>query len=202
MIKQTYYNLPKDKKERILKAIISEIDKYDFEDISINRIVHTAQISRGSFYQYFDNKTDLFHLILEDFRLDMCSTCKSALNRTNGDLIGACKIVFDYVVQVCAKQYYASAFKTVFSFTDYNSQFLIEKSCPQGESVIQEIIQLVNKSLLNIEGEGDIEVILEIVAAVLCKSWFEIFVMKRDAAAVKNKLDHMLLLMKNGFYRR
>lgn len=61
MIKQTYYNLPKDKKERILKAIISEIDKYNFEDISINRIVHSANISRGSFYQYFDNKTDLFH---------------------------------------------------------------------------------------------------------------------------------------------
>ena len=76
MIKQTYYNHPKDKKERILKAIISEIDKYDFEDISINRIVHTAKISRGSFYQYFDNKTDLFHLILEDFRLDMCNRLK------------------------------------------------------------------------------------------------------------------------------
>ena len=56
MIKQTYYNLPKDKKERILKAIISEIDKYNFEDISINRIVHTAKISRGSFYQYFENR--------------------------------------------------------------------------------------------------------------------------------------------------
>ncbi len=202
MIKQTYYNLPNDKKERILKAIISEIDKYDFEDISINRIVHTAQISRGSFYQYFDNKTDLFHLILEDFRLDMYNACKSALNEAEGDLIAACKMVFDYVVEVSAKQYYASAFKTVFSFTNYNSQFLIEKSCPQGEPIIQEIMQLVNKDLLNIESKNDIEVMLEIIGAVLCKSWFEIFVMKRDAAAVKNKLDHMLLLMKNGFYRR
>ncbi|MDY2855950.1 MAG: TetR family transcriptional regulator [Oscillospiraceae bacterium] len=202
MIKQTYYNLPNDKKERILKGIISEIDKYDFEDISINRIVHTAQISRGSFYQYFDNKTDLFHLILEDFRLDMYNACKSALNEAEGDLIAACKMVFDYVVEVSAKQYYASAFKTVFSFTNYNSQFLIEKSCPQGEPIIQEIMQLVNKDLLNIDSENDIEVMLEIIGAVLCKSWFEIFVMKRDAVAVKNKLDHMLLLMKNGFYRR
>lgn len=202
MIKQTYYNLPNDKKERILKAIISEIDKYDFEDISINRIVHTAQISRGSFYQYFDNKTDLFHLILEDFRLDMYNACKSALNEAEGDLIAACKMVFDYVVEVSAKQYYASAFKTVFSFTNYNSQFLIEKSCPQGEPIIQEIMQLVNKDLLNIDSENDIAFMLEIIGAVLCKSWFEIFVMKRDAAAVKNKLDHMLLLMKNGFYRR
>lgn len=202
MIKQTYYNLPNDKKERILKAIISEIDKYDFEDISINRIVHTAQISRGSFYQYFDNKTDLFHLILEDFRLDMYNACKSALNEAEGDLIAACKMVFDYVVEVSAKQYYASAFKTVFSFTNYNSQFLIEKSCPQGEPIIQEIMQLVNKDLLNIDSENDVAFMLEIIGAVLCKSWFEIFVMKRDAAAVKNKLDHMLLLMKNGFYRR
>ncbi len=202
MIKQTYYNLPNDKKERILKAIISEIDKYDFEDISINRIVHTAQISRGSFYQYFDNKTDLFHLILEDFRLDMYNACKSALNEAEGDLIAACKMVFDYVVEVSAKQYYASAFKTVFSFTNYNSQFLIEKSCPQGEPIIQEIMQLVNKDLLNIDSENDIAFMLEIIGAVLCKSWFEIFVMKRDASAVKNKLDHMLLLMKNGFYRR
>ena len=48
-------NLPKVKQERILEAAKKEFSEAMFSDVSINRIVKAASISRGSFYMYFSD---------------------------------------------------------------------------------------------------------------------------------------------------
>lgn len=64
MPKQTYYNLDKDKKDRLIEACLEEFSHYTFTDASINRIIKNCDISRGSFYQYFENKEDCYMEIL------------------------------------------------------------------------------------------------------------------------------------------
>ncbi len=64
MPKDTFFNLPEEKRTRIQTIALDEFAEYGFEAASINRIVAVAGIAKGSFYQYFENKTDLFtHLI-------------------------------------------------------------------------------------------------------------------------------------------
>ena len=60
MPKDTFFNLPEDKRELICKVAIAEFAEYPFDQASINRIVAKAGIAKGSFYQYFEDKTDLF----------------------------------------------------------------------------------------------------------------------------------------------
>ena len=62
MIKQTFYNLPETKRERIYQAIKTEFDRVPLDKISINSIIKEANISRGSFYQYFESKEDLLRV--------------------------------------------------------------------------------------------------------------------------------------------
>ena len=50
MIKKTFYNLPYEKRKRITDAVIKEFMERPNEKVSINRIIKTAEISRGSFY--------------------------------------------------------------------------------------------------------------------------------------------------------
>lgn len=64
MPKQTFYNLEKDKKDRLLEACFEEFSQYTFTESSINRIIKGAEISRGSFYQYFENKEDCYMEVL------------------------------------------------------------------------------------------------------------------------------------------
>lgn len=59
----TYENLPQIKKDAIINAAIDEFAEHRFSDASINRIVKSAGISRGSFYQYFADKEDIYLLI-------------------------------------------------------------------------------------------------------------------------------------------
>lgn len=65
MPKQTFFNLPDDKRERILNAAIDEFTEYYYHKASITRIVNNAGIAKGSFYQYFKDKKDLFKYVVE-----------------------------------------------------------------------------------------------------------------------------------------
>ncbi|HEX6270380.1 MAG TPA: TetR/AcrR family transcriptional regulator [Anaerolineales bacterium] len=64
MPKQTFFNLPEEKRETIISAAVDEFAQYGLENASTNRIVENSRISKGSFYQYFADKQDVFmHLL-------------------------------------------------------------------------------------------------------------------------------------------
>jgi AcrR family transcriptional regulator len=58
--KDTFFNLPENKRELICDVAIDEFAEYPFDQASINRIVANSGIAKGSFYQYFEDKKDLF----------------------------------------------------------------------------------------------------------------------------------------------
>ncbi|MBN2300749.1 MAG: TetR/AcrR family transcriptional regulator [Acholeplasmataceae bacterium] len=57
---QTFYNLPREKQERIMDAALNEMGQHTFEHLNIANIIRESDISRGSFYQYFSDKRDLY----------------------------------------------------------------------------------------------------------------------------------------------
>lgn len=65
MPKQTFLNLPGEKREPILRAALEEFSRCHFHAASVNTVCRNAGIPKGSFYQYFENKLDLYiHLML------------------------------------------------------------------------------------------------------------------------------------------
>ena len=60
MPKETFFNLAKEKQDMILDVAIQEFSDHHFDQSSINRIVEKSGISKGSFYQYFKDKKDLY----------------------------------------------------------------------------------------------------------------------------------------------
>jgi len=64
MPKDTFFNLREAKRALICRAAMAEFATHPFEQASINRIVATAGIAKGSFYQYFENKQDLYLYLL------------------------------------------------------------------------------------------------------------------------------------------
>jgi len=65
MPKDTFHNLPEEKRLLIENVAIDEFATHGYDNASINRIVAGSRIAKGSFYQYFEDKYDLFkHIIL------------------------------------------------------------------------------------------------------------------------------------------
>jgi len=64
MPKPTFFNLPDDKRQRIVDLAIEEFATYGYRAASISRLVAAAGIAKGSFYQYFDDLDDLYRYLL------------------------------------------------------------------------------------------------------------------------------------------
>lgn len=61
---ERFMRLPKEKIEAIRIAAAKEFMRVPPEEVSINRIIHDADISRGSFYTYFEDKQDLLRWLI------------------------------------------------------------------------------------------------------------------------------------------
>lgn len=97
MIKRTFYNLPKEKREKIIEVTRKEFRKGNKRKITINSVIKNAGISRGSFYQYFDDKLDLVELITSDMVDKMVGFIKDELILNDGDIFEIPIKIFDVV---------------------------------------------------------------------------------------------------------
>lgn len=64
MPQTTFFNLPDDKINLIISAAIDEFSKANYKTSSINQICKKSNIAKGSFYQYFTDKLDLYVYIM------------------------------------------------------------------------------------------------------------------------------------------
>lgn len=62
---QTFFNLPEAKRQAFIQAAIDEFANNDYANASITRIVARVGIAKGSVYQYFQDKRDLYLYLLD-----------------------------------------------------------------------------------------------------------------------------------------
>lgn len=92
MPKDTFMNLNAEKREKVIRAAISEFTKHGFENGNVGTIAQNAGVAKGSMYQYFENKKDLFiyamHWSVEHF-----------IQKSKSDTIPENMDIFDYFYQ-------------------------------------------------------------------------------------------------------
>ena len=64
-VQSTFLNLPEEKKSRILETAIHEFAEKGYGGASINTMVSRLGISKGSIFQYFNNKKSLFFYVFD-----------------------------------------------------------------------------------------------------------------------------------------
>ena len=86
MPSDTFLRLNDEKKKKLIDASFKEFSLYNFNDVSINRIIKEAGISRGSFYMYFADKKDLYFYLLEQHLEIIINSMREDLIKNKGDL--------------------------------------------------------------------------------------------------------------------
>src|ERR1700722_11176520 len=66
MPKPTFLRLPDDRRELIVREAIGEFAERAYAEASLSRIARRTGIAKGSFYQYFDDKLDLYRWLLTE----------------------------------------------------------------------------------------------------------------------------------------
>lgn len=124
MIKQTFINLPEDKKNRVVEAIIDEFAVEGTNRISINNIIKRAGISRGSFYQYFDDKVDLIEVIVHSYLQQFEQNINRVITASRGDVFYAYEMSLS-VVEKMGKLPRDRAVFTKLIYTMYDNETVV-----------------------------------------------------------------------------
>ena len=96
---ERFYRLPEAKKHTIREAAMKEFARVPFEKASINQIIHNADISRGSFYTYFEDKQDVVRYLFEESSNKMKQLCQRELETNHGDYFAMMEQLFEYSVK-------------------------------------------------------------------------------------------------------
>lgn len=101
---ERFYRLPEEKKKAILKAAMYEFSRVPLESVSINKIIQNAEISRGSFYTYFEDKREVMRYILEEMNRELRTYLRECLSENGGDIYNAAERVLIKGMQRCQRK--------------------------------------------------------------------------------------------------
>src|SRR5699024_2125179 len=85
----TFFNLPEEKRTRLIQGAMDEFVKVPVNKASVSNIILNAGISRGSFYQYFDDINDLYFYLIGLFYQNTHKLMMKSLKEKNGHFMDA-----------------------------------------------------------------------------------------------------------------
>lgn len=99
MCTETFLHLPEEKRNRFLEAAWEEFTAVSYAEASINQIVRRAGVPRGSFYQYFTDKQDLFLYLMNLIRTHLVTEFQQMVVQGRGDIFQTLLLCYDRFVR-------------------------------------------------------------------------------------------------------
>ncbi|SCI78264.1 Bacterial regulatory proteins%2C tetR family [uncultured Flavonifractor sp.] len=93
----TFFNLPSEKREKLLAAARAEFARVPYAEASINKMIQAADIPRGSFYMYFRDKEELFRYLMGEWSRQLTALLEGLLEMRQGDIFAAFLDLFDRI---------------------------------------------------------------------------------------------------------
>lgn len=200
MIKKTFYNLPYEKRKRITDAVIKEFMERPNEKVSINRIIKTAEISRGSFYQYFDDKVDLIEIITKTMFDESSNKAKEILKLSCGDLFVMYIKMFDNFGDYSSQKQTMKIMRNIVDSFKANDDLVSEYLKNRFNMALtnNEIYTMVDRQNLKFQDNESVKCLIEILTQVLKNAIFDVFVAGSDREEVRERLIKKIDIIKQG----
>ena len=194
----TFYHLPKEKREKLMDAIYAEILRVPYEKISINQIVQTAGISRGSFYQYFQDKDDMLQMMLGSFYEKLRTMCELSLKKHNGDPFGVISDGLDLFCWVCEKEELRRLYQHLLSgLKIIDDRFNCQRmGLPCEEK--SDIVSLIDLSALDIRNETDLYDMAEMLLDLLKWAFSELMAHPEKKETIRARFHNKLRILRLG----
>lgn len=193
----TFYNLDEAKRKQIFDACVDEFATHTFSEASINQIIKAANISRGSFYQYFADKEDCYMYLLSEMVKEKMVMFKDVVAINDNDTVfDEYEAMFDKAILWIEKkpQYYQIGVKM-----DMDNSEFIRKLLNGNLASLDYFATLIRRD----QQRGIIR--KEIVPEILTEMLFSInqkalmnFFYNRDFEGMKKQLHHILEIIRKG----
>lgn len=190
---KTFFNLDKEKQEKLLVAAWQEFRTVRYPEVSINQIILAAKIPRGSFYMYFSDKEDLFGYMLELHRKKLDYLMKKTFKNCNGDLRSTFIDLFDITTRKIIQHDYIRLMKNmVFFFNLFKEKFRMP-----GHVLFEHVKGDINTDCVKSE---DLEFIFHMLLHNLLMSMAEV-VQGNELTGIREQYIRKLNILCYGIYK-
>lgn len=190
----TFFNLPEEKRERLLAAARAEFARTSYGEASVNRIIRAAGIPRGSFYMYFTDKGELFRYLMERYGEMLVESFGGLLDRAGGDLFAAALDLYDAI----AAQLAAGPCRELAEIIRRNRQMepgqLLTQPGP--EAVLNRLRDRVDLSRLDLRTESDLADLFRLL--VFCLAGALMTAEREGVSAARSHLARALDILRRG----
>jgi len=202
--KQTFFNLPNDKKATLIKAARKEFSRVPFYEASVANIVKEADISRGSFYQYFEDKDDLYFYLLEKQGKERWETFIKALKSSNGDLFSALETLLYDILIMTDDEDECNFHRHVFLNMDYRTEetFRHNIDFQNYRKRFSYVKDLIDVHSLDIQKDEDLFHIIQITTTLMFQNIMFKFAHNLENEEAINNFALQLHLVKRGFMQK
>ncbi|WP_249869528.1 TetR/AcrR family transcriptional regulator [Oceanobacillus saliphilus] len=200
MPKKTFFNLPDNKREKLIESAEEEFSRVPLSQASIANIVKAAGIPRGSFYQYFENKEDAFYYLLEAQTNKRKEFFIISLQKNNGDILAAIEDLFCLMLKELGEEDNLNFLKNALMNVTHEIEDVFTKIFTikdSGKSSLIEIRNMIDKEKLNISDEKEFFHIMQILTSVTFRNLVDKYSRDiSDEEALENFMIEMNLLRK------
>lgn len=203
MPKKTFLNLSKEKQNVIIEASLKEFKRVLLKDASINKIIKDAQISRGSFYNYFNDINDIYFYSLNEYKGKLISLIKEILIKNNGELIKTTIEIYDEIINYSNKEENKNLVKNIFLNFNYQNEVRtkIYKYNIDNKYEFLELISLIDKKNLNIRNDEEIFYIIDIIIVIIIQGIIETLIDSDKKEDSKEKIHKQIEILKRGIWK-
>ncbi|MEC0282764.1 TetR/AcrR family transcriptional regulator [Terribacillus saccharophilus] len=204
MPKQTFLSLPEDKQNTLIQSAKKEFSRVPLHEASIANIIKDAGIPRGSFYQYFEDKEDLYYYLLNQVAQENNKKLNSILQEKKGNLFEALLEQFRYMISLRHHEEHNDFLRYAFLNMNHRKENTMANNIYK-ESLKNErsqTLEMVDPSFLNIEDKQELSHVIRIVGAITFHNLVQVFVHDlTDEDAIYN-YEAQISLIKKGLQRK
>ncbi|NCB63040.1 MAG: TetR/AcrR family transcriptional regulator [Clostridia bacterium] len=194
----TFLKLPQEKREKFIEAAKAEFARVPYTDASINQMIRSAGIPRGSFYMYFKDKEELFRYLVSEYIRGLEGIVQKILAEENGDLLATFLSVFDYVQRTAQDPEWRRSYKLIIRIATLNSSFLVNTFMEEiPPAVSHSLMEHVDRSRLNLKSDEDLTAVVRILQSVSGPA-FRDAILSSDTAAARQRFVNTLDILARG----
>lgn len=201
MALEAFYNLKEKKKKNILNAISICLRNKNYDELSVNDISIEADISRGSFYNYFNDKYDAVCTLVDSKIKEHFEQYKTAIINSNNNLIEGTRKVYNDIKDILKDEINVTIMRNLKFFIEFGVKSVHSK---RFENDIDEFVSwLINNT---IEGKTTLNSykkmanVLDILITIVLNTLFSLIMFDSKYFLKYDDFNFKLELIKKSIY--
>ena len=199
MALEAFYNLKEKKKANIFAAISRCLRMTNYDDLSVNEIVAEADISRGSFYNYFVDKNDAVKSMIDSDLRKYFDMYMDSIKESNNSFFEGTRNVYKSIANTLSDKINLTIMKNMKFFSELVFESIKSKKY---ETSLKEIVQWLidntseGKTILN--SYQKMSRVLDMVLALVMNSIFTQTITQEVPFVDNSDFEYKLHIIEKG----